>query len=433
MQFTAETWGAPLLAHAWQDFWNYDDIPEDMIATPEFDPMFIPWLVLGFVPDPEAENVNSDWPSQPIGLEWLATTDADVPDLDRLFVETACRSPLSVIAVEQVTPGRSLDIKDVLTGARFHVLEQGASQTVRAAQLLFTRVVTVEGVSVMFGAAPFIVPAHWHTRIIDWREQVFRKRLMTRQDLADFDIEIRALYFDIAAQILNPAPPQLRNTDGDPVALTTLTYRLTTTVADAFEKLAPLSRVHGGDFVDDVEHDASGALISARMSWVKAGNRKLKDWDNTILGTLRLDAGRLVAEVNSTRRATRLKREISKRLGRAFVLTDTAVVDPSELLQKGPRPQPNQSPGGTLEEEASEDLLALQEEVTRRHWESWLDMRVPALGNKTPRQAARSAGGRERLEALLSEFEQHSSDGPSRVAAPVTEMRLALGLIAPRR
>jgi hypothetical protein len=428
MQYTAETWGEPLLAHAWEDFWNYDDVPEDMVETPEFHPMFIPWLVLGFVPDPEAEDLDPDWPLQTIGLEWLASRPANVSDLDRVYVETACRSPLSVFAVEQAMPGRSLDIKDVLTGARFHVLEQGASQTMRPGQLLFTRVVTVEGTSVMFGAAPFIVPPHWHTRIIDWRERVFRRQLMTRQDLADFDIEIRDLYFDIAAQILNPAPPQLQNTDGDAVALTTLTYTLKTTVADAFEKLAPLSHVHGDDFVDEIEHDASGAVTSARMSWVKSGNRKLKDWDNTILGTLQLDAGLMVAEVNSTRRATRLKREIAKRLGGAAVLTDTAVVDPSELLGKGPRSPEARSPDSRVEVEESEELRAIVEEFTRRHWESWLDTRVPALGNRTPRQAARSAAGRERLEALLSAFEQQDTDTRSSVAAPVAEIRLALGL-----
>ena len=38
------------------------------------------------------------------------------------------------------------------------------------------------------------------------------------------------------------------------------------------------------------------------LTWLKAGNRKHKDWDNTTLGTLRLDNGsRLVIEVNSAR------------------------------------------------------------------------------------------------------------------------------------
>jgi hypothetical protein len=85
--------------------------------------------------------------------------------------------------VEHVTAERSLDLKDVLTGKRFHVLEQGASQKLRPADLLFTRVVTLDGAAIMFGASPFIVPPRWHTHIIDWRERLFRRRLMSRQDL----------------------------------------------------------------------------------------------------------------------------------------------------------------------------------------------------------------------------------------------------------
>ena len=117
------TWGEPLIVHAWEDFWVYDDVPEDMVTTPEFEPMFVPWLVLSFVPDPEAEEADATWPTEPIGLAWLATTDAEVPDLDRVYIETACGSPMSVFAVGRVMPGRSLDLKDVLTGRRFHVLE----------------------------------------------------------------------------------------------------------------------------------------------------------------------------------------------------------------------------------------------------------------------------------------------------------------------
>ena len=31
-------------------------------------------------------------------------------------------------------------------------------------------------------------------------------------------------------------------------------------------------------------------MAAAVLTWLKAGNRKHKDWDNTTLGTLRLDA-----------------------------------------------------------------------------------------------------------------------------------------------
>jgi hypothetical protein len=431
LRFIADTWGESLIVHAWEDFWNYDDVPEDLATTPEFEPMFIPWLVLGFVPDSEADEVDADWPTQPIGLEWLATTEADVPDLDRAYIETACRSPMSVLAVEQVTPGRSLDLKDVLTGSRFHVLEQGASQTLRPADLIFARVLTIDGVSLMLGTAPFVVPPRWHTRIIDWREQLFRKRLMTRQDLVDFDIEIRDLYFDIAAELLDPTPPRLCNTDGDPIALTTLTYELKTTVDEAFDQLAPLARVHGEDHSDEVIRDVSGAVTSARLSWVKAGNRQHKHWNNTVLGTLRLEAGRVVADVNSARRADRLKREIARRLGQTAALIDTTVVDPSEAIEERARQRAAGERDDESAPEPSPQLQAIQEEMIREQWEGWLDTRVPALGNKTPRQAARTARGRERLEALLAGFDRDAVEGRSSIAAHLAAIRDALALAKP--
>ncbi len=55
----------------------------------------------------------------------------------------------------------------------------------------------------MLGTAPFVVPARWHTHIIDWRERLMRKRLMTRQDLADFDTEIR----DLEPSLFEPTCP----------------------------------------------------------------------------------------------------------------------------------------------------------------------------------------------------------------------------------
>jgi len=392
--------------------------------------MFVPWLVFGFVPDPEAEEVEDDWPSQPIALEWLDSADADLADIDRAYIEAACRSPLSVFAVEEVTPGRSLDLKDVLTGARFHVLEQGGTRNLRRADLLFTRVVTVEGTSLMLGAAPFIVPPHWHTTIIDWREELCRARLMTRQDLEDFDIEIRNLYFETVEEILNPTPPRLQNTDGDPLALTTLTFRLTMPVPEVFERLLPLATIGGEQHLSDVAEDASGAVTEATLSWVKAGNQQHKGWRNTILGTLRLEADRLVADVNSDRRAKRLTREIARRVGQGAVLIESIVTDHTEALRAkagvSPAARPHEAEG-----ERPPQLQALEAEMRRTHWRQWLDTRVPALGNKTPRQAARTVSGRERLEALLATFDRQAIIEGGDAAREIAVLRDELGLGKP--
>ena len=103
----------------------------------------------------------------------------------------------------------------------------------------------------------------------------------------------------------------------------------------AFESLAPLARVHGEDHIDEITRDESGAVTSAVLSWVKAGNRQHKEWDDTILGTLRLGAGRLVAEVNSARRADRVKREIAKRMPETTIHVDTRSSIHLRLLSSG--------------------------------------------------------------------------------------------------
>ena len=45
-------------------------------------------------------------------------------------------------------------------------------------------------------------------------------------------------------------------------------------------------------------------------------------------------------------------------------------------------------------------------QIATQHWQDWFDIRIPALANKTPREAARTKEGRERLEALLLIYEQ---------------------------
>jgi hypothetical protein len=88
----------------------------------------------------------------------------------------------------------------------------------------------------------------------------------------------------------------LQNTDGDLLELTTVTYELGVTAAEAVERLSPLATLRGEAHVADEAYDAAGVLVAANLTWIKAGNRKHKDWDNTTLGTLRIDGSRLVVE-----------------------------------------------------------------------------------------------------------------------------------------
>ena len=206
LDYALATWGDPLVAHAWEDFWLYDDVPEDMPAEPEFDAMFPAWFTLGFVPDPECPERTPDWPVEPLGLHWLASLGGEVEAMDRAFVLQACRSPLSVFAVEQVTPGQSVDVKDILTGRRFHTRELTASRSLHLGDIVFTRVVTVDDVSLLFGTAPYAAPPAFHLEVLDWRDHGFRKRKPTRALVAEFDYEVRSLYLAHPRRSARSAP-----------------------------------------------------------------------------------------------------------------------------------------------------------------------------------------------------------------------------------
>jgi len=52
------------------------------------------------------------------------------------------------------------------------------------------------------------------------------------------------------------------------------------------------------------------------------------------------------------------------------------------------------------------EVQRLLAESMRSHWEGWVNMKIPALGNRTPREAVRTADGREAVEALLQDFER---------------------------
>jgi SEC-C motif len=425
--YALDEFGNDYFADAWDEFFVWHDVPEDIDHSREFGTTFDPFFVFSFVPDEAKDDLPDGWPTEPLALHFLRHEVESCPDFHREFIEQACRSHPSFFVIEGTTPGRSIDLKDILTGRRFHVLEQSASRSFRAGDLTFTRVISVGGACILIGASPWIIPPSWHVQIIEFRDRLHPRRLMTRQDLFEYDIEIRDLYHQIVDALEHPKLPQLRNTDGDPIEMTTMTYELAVSTGEAVDRLRPLATIGDEVHIDGETVDSAGAITAATLSWIKAGNRKHKNWDNTILGNLRLDGSRLVVEVNSARRRTRIAKEIFRRFGSAAALIDTQVTDIGKELQarKAGDESAQSSPSGSAR---TPELEALEADLLRQHWDAWVETKVPALGNRTPRQAAKTARGRERLEALLSDFERSSERSQSAFAPDISELRTKLGL-----
>jgi len=62
------------------------------------------------------------------------------------------------------------------------------------------------------------------------------------------------------------------------------------------------------------------------------------------------------------------------------------------------------------EGEQTPELREVSRQALESFWKNWLDENIPALGGLTPRQAVKEDDGREKVIALLLEFERLDED-----------------------
>jgi hypothetical protein len=218
---------------------------------------------------------------------------------------------------------------------------------------------------------------------------------------------VRGTYVALRNRRLHPKIPILQNTDGEPLSLHRLTFRIDN-AATAFEALADLDSMESREeLLERAERDRSGRLVKAHIGWHKPGNAKMPSWDNTILGHLTIENRTLVVEVNSTQRAERIRKEIEKRLGSGVLYERDVVTSPERMLEEGKRPKADPD-----RDRKQRDLLAdpaVRSAVKRQfeaHYESWADEKLPVLGGQTPRRAVKTTDGRAKVVILLDGAEE---------------------------
>jgi hypothetical protein len=75
---------------------------------------------------------------------------------------------------------------------------------------------------------------------------------------------------------------------------------------------------------------------------------------------------------------------------------------------------------------AEEDQLLLA--VKAKHYADWVDQPIPALGDETPRAAVRTKSGRQQVDLLLKECENHEARLPAGQRFDFGDIRRELGL-----
>jgi hypothetical protein len=385
---------------------------------------FLPWSLFAFSwTSPRKQRSSADRRSGPVAVEFLAEHGAELDELEHRLLLELVRRPFSFHAVTAAEPGRSIALRDLLTGREVVVRERLASGVATPGDVMYARAVTLDGVSILVGLEPFLLPASLQNAIIDLREShAGEGGFLDDEEVGALDDSLRASYRSWEAELRNPRPPALQNTDGDPLAFHTLTYDLSCSPDEAFRALAPLAVGEDPEEMrGDGEMDGDGALVSIEFPWLRLGNAQNAGWENTVLGHIELELGLLTISVNSEKRAERIQSEVGRRLGERALPRSFE----REAWRDALRPKPRRS--GAAPE--SPEVRAELERMRDAQWRAWPDQPIPALGGRTPRAAARTESGRERLEALLLDF---ASSPPNPMSPDVDALRRELGL-EPRR
>ena len=310
-----------------------------------------------------------------VSESFFAERDAVLPDDEALLAARWQLIERSLFEVDEAGP-TYLKLRDLRTGERITVTNTSAESQTRRGNLLLGR--------------PLPVGDTWRAYSGFVKVSGLRDEVLDALDHPDpFDIA------ELIGRCL--APPQMQNTDGEPLQFHELLWELVD--PDAARRAL-------GTHPALTEDDDGYVLI-----------RDSANQQRTAILTLTITGQLLHGEVNSDRRAEELVELVGSLIPTAE-LVDHDIRDLDEALEAhratGAPPAPN-----LLDDPEMADV---REQISGELERRWLDDHVPALGGLTPREAAIDPIGRHELERLLDSF----GDGPGLM--DVARLRKALDL-----
>ncbi|MCB0306922.1 MAG: SEC-C domain-containing protein [Calditrichaeota bacterium] len=414
LNFFMERLDSEALMDAWSDYLT-------LRAGRDFDPddpeiqCFMPWMFYNWSMqftdgNPETDEIDEKDTPSTIAEYFLAANRRRLTEMEKRFIQLSVSTNFSFYEVVDCQPGKGFTLRDLLLSTEVYVYERAASTDAQPGDVIFAKVVRYDDVATINGCGTVLIPPRHKPLIIDLREAMREGREHTPldgEDLQDWEFDIRDLYHDIFDYLTNP--PQIHNTDGDLIVWHELIFALKTTPEAAFAALKPLALdIPEEELLEEAEYDPDGSMFYIDFPWLKKERKQASEDDYTTLGEITIEGKEIYVTVNSEKRAKKIRKEIEKRLGKQVAFLEMEVKTIDEIMTDAP-----DEPSGTIPPEAyTPEMNAAIDQMMARHWESWPDEKVPVLGNITPRQAAKTKAGREKLAAILDDMEFRERKNP---------------------
>jgi hypothetical protein len=432
MRHAGKTFGPEALAEAMEEFfgWPEEEEAEEM-GLENHEAVFYPWFLFKWRIDPADDESSLAGPAgQSIVQSYLRAHGRKLDPMERQYLEGFANAPFSFFEIVDVEPGKSVVLRDLLLDRDYSVLEKSASGSLHEGDVVFGTVIEA-GAIALFGALSMIAfrPSA-KVNILSMRDWLAQsgQASITPETLEEYDLELRDLYFDLFTA--RTAIPALCNTDGEKLSFHTMKYTISSPTR-VFDLLKGLTNGFDTEeeLLDQAEFDLQGNLSKVEIPWLMPSNPKHGGMDNTLHGRLVINGSEMTCEVNSAERAGRLRAIIEKSLPAGEATYQTTVIQSAERMMRDA--PPSSSDSGTNEElMAHPEVRSHIDQMMRKHWEKWLDMELPALHGKTPRQAVRDELGRRLVNALLEDAERscRSSNGAMGSLENILKVRRELNL-----
>lgn len=323
---------------------------------------------------------------RPAIIEYLARHGDSLPPAQRRELEERVNSRYGLFEVRRVDPGVGVEIHDVFRGEDFFIHDVNSSHGLTQWDGLLARMRS-DGDRQVFVGELLSVPRHFYPTFRDWiRADRERANL-------PWSSYFRANSHLLRRRLLGMAESwsrnvEIRNSDDEPLVIAEAAFA----VLDAPRTRALLDSEDCFTF----NREEQGTV---HYHW----SREIPDDpDGTLLiGSVRLTPGELVLECNSRERMDRGIDFIRRLAGDALGEVRRNIELPRHALRESPTDPPRQ-----LGEEIPPEIKAkLLTEYYAKHYETWPDTPLPALGGMTPREAAVDPEQRTHLIELLKTFE----------------------------
>ncbi|MDB5369797.1 MAG: hypothetical protein JWP20_1355 [Roseomonas sp.] len=378
--------------------------------------------------------------------EYLKRRGWQEPIATREYITALRHSLISLYEVSEVVPGESMLLRDLVRpSVPVRVLEKSGTRSLRQWDRVGTRVIPHRSGAVISGT---LLAFDQETS-----EQLLASLRRVRSKAGGLVAEVakevgRVVSADVAGAALTPelllgrvafaftnvwlaaalrvelddTPPVVTNSDGDPLQFITLHFPLRpgvtlAAIRTALDGIPALDRA-GANFWNWL---AAPAKRPKRVAPKPAGTLWITTMGDgaVVLGNVEISGRKVILSVNSEARAERGGALLEPALEG---LVRPPLVERQDLEQMLAEQRASEARPSPLDLPTDEVRAILQQQL-EEHYRQLLDQPIPALGNVSPRRAARTAKGREKVVNWLKTLENHSSKRP--VGDPIGEYEFA--------